>query len=336
MTIKGRLPMARIALAGLALALTAATTGCGGSSADDAAVSSGKTPSAADPVRLRIAYNLNPTNLTILVADKQGFFTKNGLDVELTTSQAAAGLLPSVGKQYDLITATPPTLLQAAARGIDPLLVSAQTIENNADLRSTYFLGAKGINSVKDLKGKTIAVPSQSGNLYEGAVVALHGAGLKKSDVKFLQIPFADMAAGLQKGTFQAAVTIFPFQGQMLGQGAHDLGNSTVDISDGTALAAGWAASKKWAEANGPTIAAFRKASEDAVTWLEQNVDAGRQLLVTELKLPEQVAKTYPVTKSFSFDVKPEYLEPWIEPMKEVGDLPNSFDTKAEDLVHAP
>ena len=32
-------------------------------------------------------------------------------------------------------------------------------------------------------------------------------------------MPFADMASDLQSGAVQAVVTIYPFQGQMLGEG---------------------------------------------------------------------------------------------------------------------
>ena len=158
--------------------------------------------------------------------------------------------------QTDLVTVTPPSLLQASAHGLKPILVSAQNVENTADRRDSYVIGGPGITSIAALKGKAIGVPGLSGNLYEGAVILLDKAGLKKTDVKFLQTPFADMAGGLKSGTIQAAVTIFPFNGQMLGQGGTDIGNPMDLTGDGAdALAAGWMASAYWAAKNKATIA---------------------------------------------------------------------------------
>jgi NitT/TauT family transport system substrate-binding protein len=244
-------------------------------------------------------------------------------------------LIPSIGKQFDLITVTPPSLLQAAAQGLKPILVSAEDVENSTDKRNSYLIGAAGTTSIADLRGKTIGVPSLGGNLYEGVVIMLDKAGLKKTDVKFLQVPFADMAGGLKTGTIKAAATIFPFNGQLLGQGGTDLGNPTDLSGNGSeALSAGWLGYAPWVAANKATIDKFNKAQNDALDWMKANPDAARQVLVTEFKLPAQVASKFPITQYVEFEAKPEHLQPWIEPMKKVGDLPASFNTPAGELVY--
>ena len=310
-----------------------AIAGCGNGSSDSPAGTGAGGRSG--PLTLRIAYNANATNTSIVVADQQGFFKKNGLDVKLTTTQNSAALIPSLGKQFDLITITPPTLLQAAAQGLKPILVAAEDVENATGKRNSYVIGGPGITSIAALKGKTIGVPGLSGNLYEGAVIMLDRAGLGKTDVKVLPVPFADMAAGLKAGTIQAAVTIFPFNGQLLGQGGTDLGTPTDLKGDGSeSLSAGWVAAAGWAAGNKATIDAFDQAQDDALAWMKANEDGARQILVDDFKLPEQVAAEYPVTQWVSFEAKPEHLEPWIEPMKKVGDLPATFDTPAAELVY--
>ncbi|MFF5289218.1 ABC transporter substrate-binding protein [Paractinoplanes globisporus] len=312
-------------------AVVLAAAGCGGGSSNDDT----STGTRSGPLTLRIAYNANATNTTIVVADQQGFFTKNGLEVKLTATQNSAALIPAVGKQFDLVTVTPPSLLQAAAQGLKPILVSAQNVENSTDKRNSYLIGGPGITSVAALKGKTIGVPGMSGNLYEGAVIMLDKAGIKKTDVKFLPVPFADMAGGLKTGTIQAAATIFPFNNQLLGQGGTDLGSPTDVAGDGSeSLSAGWVASAAWATANKAALDAFAKSQDDALAWMKANDAAAKQVLVKEFKLPEPVAANYPVTKWVSFDAKPEHLQPWIDPMKKVGDLPADFSTPATDLVY--
>jgi len=333
MQVHFRQPGARATMLAIGAAMVMAIAACGGgSSGNDTTDSAG---GQSGQLALRIAYNPNATNTTIVVADQQGFFKKNGLDVKLTATQNSAALIPSIGKQFDLITVTPPSLLQAAAQGLKPILVSAEDVENSTDQRNSYIIGGKGIASLADLKGKTIGVPSLSGNLYEGMVIKLDAAGLKKTDVKFLQVPFADMAGGLKTGTIQAAVTIFPFNGQLLGQGGTDLGNPTdLTGSGATALSAGWIATAAWAGANKATIDAFNKAQDDALAWMKANDAGAKQILVSQFKLPQQVADNFPVTKYISFEAKPEYLDPWITAMKKVGDLPADFNTPASELVY--
>ena len=334
MQVRFRQPYARVAaLAAATTVVLATAAGCGGSSSNTNSNSAAGGQSGS--LALRIAYNPNATNTTIVVADQQGFFSKNGLDVKLTATQNSAALIPSIGKQFDLITVTPPSLLQAAAQGLKPILVSAQTVEDGADRRNSYVIGGNGIKSVADLKGRTIGVPSLSGNLYEGMVILLDKNGLKKTDVKFLQVPFADMAGGLKSGTIQAAVTIFPFNGQLLGQGGTDLGNPTdVTGTGGDALSAGWIATADWAGKNKATIDAFDKAQNDALAWMKANDAGAKQILVKDFKLPQQVADNFPVTKYISFEAKPEHLDPWITAMKKVGDLPAHFNTPASELVY--
>ncbi|WP_433380535.1 ABC transporter substrate-binding protein [Actinoplanes sp. CA-142083] len=333
MHVRFRQPGARATMIAIAATVALATAACGGDSSSNDTTNSASGQSGQ--LTLRIAYNPNATNTTIVVADQQGFFKKNGLDVKLTATQNSAALIPAIGKQFDLITVTPPSLLQAAAQGLKPVLVAGQNVENAKDKRNSYLIGGQGITSIAALKGKTLGVPSLSGNLYEGAVILLDKAGLKKTDVKFLQVPFADMAGGLKTGTIQAAVTIFPFGNVLLGQGGADLGSPTDLSGTGSdALSAGWLGYQPWAEKNKATIDAFNKAQDEALAWMQANDAAAKQVLVKDFKLPDAVAQKYPVTQYVSFEAKPEYLEAWIEPMKKVGDLPSSFTTAASDLVY--
>jgi NitT/TauT family transport system substrate-binding protein len=99
-------------------------------------------------------------------------------------------------------------------------------------------------------------------------------------------------------------------------------------------LSAGWVASAAWAAANKATLDAFAKSQDDALAWMKANDAAAKQVLVKEFKLPEPVAANYPVTKWVSFDAKPEHLQPWIDPMKKVGDLPADLSTPTTELVY--
>jgi len=326
----------------IAVAVVAATmvAACGSSSSSSSTTSGSSaaatTSKSSGPVTLSIAYNPNPSNTPIVVAEKEGFFTQNGINAKLTTSQDTAALALDVGKQFDLVNTTPPTLLQAVAQGYKEELVASEDVESSSN-RDTFLIGAKGITSLKDLKGKVIGAPGLSGNLYESAVVALSKAGISKSQVKFLIVPFPDMGNDLKSGTIQAAVTIVPFNGQLLGEGGVDLGNPIEStVNNQQALDLGWAASDSWASANPTALQKFDKSQEEALAWMKTHQAATVKLLETQFQLPAIAAEHYPVVGYISYPTSAAYLTNWIAPMKAVGDLPSSFSPSASQLVYTP
>ncbi len=283
------------------------------------------TASAAQT--LRIMYNPNPTNTSIVVAQQQGFFKKNGLKVTLMTSFNTAALLPALGKQFDLLTVTPTTVLQGAAAGLKPQLVGGETIENTK-YQSSYIIAAKGITSVKQLKGQKIGVVGLAGVLYSSTLIRLHRAGLKPSDVTFVQVPFNDMNADLQSGAVQAVVTIYPFQGQLLAAGYSNLGNPVIAVvHNQNAMDAGWAANQSWAASHGKTLKAFAKAQNQALAWMKANPAGVATILENSFQLPSFVATKYDAVDYTSFAITPNYLLPWAGPLWTSGQMKKKLTT---------
>ncbi|HTT28951.1 MAG TPA: ABC transporter substrate-binding protein [Solirubrobacteraceae bacterium] len=328
--------VAATAVAACGSSSSSSSAGGASSSTGSASQAAATTTQSSGPVTLRIAYNPNPSNTPIVVAEKEGFFKQNGINAQLTTSQDTAALALDAGKQFDLVNTTPPTLLQAVAQGYKEELVASEDVESSSN-RDTFLIGAKGITSLAALKGKVIGVPGLSGNLYESAVVALHKAGLSKSDVKFLIVPFPDMGNDLKSGTIQAAVTIVPFNGQLLGEGGVDLGNPIEStVNNQQALDLGWAASDSWVAANQATLQKFDKSQEEALAWMKSHQAATVKLLETDFQLPAIAAQHYPVVGYISYPTSAAYLTNWVAPMKAVGDLPSSFNPSASQLVYTP
>jgi NitT/TauT family transport system substrate-binding protein len=281
--------------------------------------------SAKSLTTVRIGYNPNPTNTTIIVAQQQGFFKKNGINAVLTASQNTTALIPALGKQFDIVNVTPPSLLQAGAAGENLTMVAGQTIETSA-LKDTYFIAAKGITSLKQLKGAKIGVPGLSGTLYEAAVIALNKAGIKKSQVKFLAVPFPDDAGDLANGTIQATATIVPFNGQLLGEGFSDLGDPVLAVTASKAgLDIGWGSYRPWALSHAAVLKAFVKAENEAVTWIKGHSAATISILEKDFQLPAEAAEHYPPYQFFSFGLTKSYISDWVTPMKAVGDLSKSY-----------
>jgi NitT/TauT family transport system substrate-binding protein len=278
------------------------------------------TASAA--TSLKILYNANPTNTSVVVAQQQGFFKQNGLNVTLEPSTSTGSVLPALGKQFDMMTITPTELLQASAEGYKDVLVGSESIETQS-LESAYLIAKPGITSVAQLKGQKIGVVDEAGALYAAFVIRLHRAGLKPSDVTFVPTPFADMTSAMQSGAVSAVVTIYPFDGQLLNQ-YHDvsLGNPVEQAVGGKpVMDAGWAATAKWTSSHAKVVKEFQKAQAQAVAWMKANTSQAQQLLTTSAlgQLPAFVANSFNVTGYVSITPQQSYLGPWVQPLYAAG-----------------
>jgi NitT/TauT family transport system substrate-binding protein len=169
------------------------------------------TPSLKPP--LRVAFTQWWGDYTLLVAQETGFFEKYGVQVEPV--------------YYDVLSDTFPDL---AAGQIDVAFLAVGDIINidrSAPLKVVAVLDNGGdnavivgpeINSIQDLKGKTIGV--QIGSQYEMTVVKmLQSANMSTSDVTIVAMKSEDAVAALKNGRVQAADTREPYLSNALSNG---------------------------------------------------------------------------------------------------------------------
>ena len=113
-------------------------------------------------------------------------------------------------------------LFSLAQEGLMPRVILVVDVSHGADA----VVGRAGMRSMKDLKGKRVAV--ESGAL--GAFVlsrALALNGMQASDVKVVQLESNEQPVAFEKGQVDAAVTFDPYRGELLRAGAISLFDST-------------------------------------------------------------------------------------------------------------
>lgn len=147
--------------AALSVLVLITATACGGSA-------NGEAPAASESAKLRM--QLFPSNLVSFypqVADKEGIFKENKLDVSLipiaSSPQALSAMLAG---SLDLSPSTPDGFLLAKAKGADAVAVSANTQEPVFQIvASSKFVDAGGDlkAKVEALKGNPVAVYGRGG-----------------------------------------------------------------------------------------------------------------------------------------------------------------------------
>jgi NitT/TauT family transport system substrate-binding protein len=172
-------------------------------------------------------------SLGAVLADKQGFFKAEGIEVEMTKFNSGALALPllQAGK-LDIAFSNTVATLQALEQGLDAtMLAPGAVIRSKAPDSTTALLVLKdSIKSAKELEGKRIAVNviNSSAWLYTVAYLAEHGVDYHK--VRFVEVPFPQMNDPLLNKQIDAIGQVEPFSTVMLNSGTVEaLGYSYVD-----------------------------------------------------------------------------------------------------------
>lgn len=129
------------------------------------------------------------------------------------------------------------------------------------DIGSAEALVAKngsGINSVKDLKGKKIAMPFNSTTHFH-TMVALQQAGVNPADVQILNMRPPEVRAAWQRGDIQATFIWDPVLAEVKKDGKVILTSGKISADTGKATFDGYVVNRDWAKANQDFMVKFVK-----------------------------------------------------------------------------
>ena len=200
-----------------AAAAPATTATAPGSSAAGA-----PAPASSGPA-ITLGYSAWPGWFVWDVTEKKGFFDKEGVKVKLTYfSDYTTCLQAMTAGKLDASSQTLNDTLLGVTSGSPQISV----IENDNSFGNDAIIVKDGINSIEDLKGKTVA--AEQGVVDHFLLLqGLTSKGLKESDVKFSNLPTDAAAAAFANGQVDAVGVFAPFTVQALKRpGSHVLFSS--------------------------------------------------------------------------------------------------------------
>jgi NitT/TauT family transport system substrate-binding protein len=190
--------MKRIVALVSAVALLACAGAC--SSTKDA----GTAPTGT---KITLAFSAWPGWFPWQVAQEKGLFAANGANVELKYFDNYLDSLSALAS--GAVTANSQTLndtLISVSGGAKQTIV----LVNDNSTGNDQIIAAPGINTLADLKGKTIAVEAGTVDHFL-LLLALKKAGVASSDVTIKALPTADAAAAFKAGQVDAVGAFAPF-----------------------------------------------------------------------------------------------------------------------------
>ena len=220
-------------------------------------------------------------SLGAVIADKQGFFKAEGLDVELTKVASGAQAVPVLQSgRLDIVLSNTITTLQAMEQGLDATILAPSAVaRSEAPDTTTGVIVLKGTaKTAKDLEGKRVAVNviNSTAWLYMVAMFEKHGAD--RSKIRFVEIPFPQMNDPLLNGQVDAIGQVEPFRTIIQGTGKVDvLGFTYVEVQPNADITQ-YIALSPWVQKNQAIAVKFARAVIKGSQFANTNEAATREI----------------------------------------------------------
>jgi NitT/TauT family transport system substrate-binding protein len=254
------------------LTLVAALSACSSTSSTSGSTSSGgsTSPAATKTVSITIGLpNSAPSfaNSDVAVAQAEGYFTKEGLDVHVDNLSSGVPVVQGVvGGSLDIGASSIEPVVNAASQGA-PL----QIIGSYANKLTVSMVTPASITTPAQLRGKRLGI-QQVGAFREVMTrMVIEGAGMTRSDVTYVPSSSSAYTSELLAGTVQSAVLQEEQVLTVLKKDAKlhvlvNFANARPDYFYGA-----YVVSKSWLAANESTAEKFLTAITEAHRFMYRN-----------------------------------------------------------------
>ncbi|MFB0835302.1 ABC transporter substrate-binding protein [Arthrobacter halodurans] len=266
---------------------------CGSGSPSGAAAESPGSGGALESVTLGLIpiTDVAPVYLGI----QQGYFRDAGIDLTVQMAQGGAAILPAVMTGDFLFGySNVVSLLIAADKGLPIAVVSNGSSSTNTpgeDVTEVAALPASGISGPLDLVGKTVAVNALNNFADVTIRNSVERAGGDPDGVKFVEMPYPNMPAALERGDVDAAWTTEPFRTQILDAGGRIVASPMTDLAEDFDSAY-YFTSRATLEEKPELVAGFRDALARSFTYAMEHEDEVRAIVQDYAKVTPELAET--------------------------------------------
>lgn len=283
----------------------------------------GSGANAQAPLHLRVAGIPIDVGALSYYADREGFFKKHGLDAEVITGQNGAAVAAAVvGGALDIGDGNTTSVALAHQGGIPFMFVAPSgAYTSKAPTSALMVSKTSDVKSAKDLAGKVVGVAGLS-SLGTVAVSAwLEKNGVPGDSVKFLELSYAQMSAGLESGRIAAALAEEPFVATLLASNARVLARP-YDIIAPEFLEGGFFATADFVKAHPDVIKQFADAIAETAVWANTHHAETAAILdqIGKAPLPADVTRIY-----YPPRVTPALVQPLLDASAKYGLLKSTY-----------
>lgn len=280
------------------------------------------SPAASkSPIAVHIGYNVNGGQTPLFTANSRGIFARNGLDVQTTSFAQNPQMVAAISSgSLDLMGSIPSYVWNAREAGYDLVAISQHEKSRPAPPESgALMVGVNsGINTLKDLEGKRMAVLSPSSQNTLNTLYLAKREGVDINQITLITAPFNTHFDLLQSNQVDAAAVVDPFQTQIEVSGVgRVLQWAYADTVPEQPLAALWG-SQEWLERNSDAIDRLHASIVESIDLLNNNPDEARAILREFTNVPEDILSQMKVLNNWSYEIK---LDAWIKEAELLVDM---------------
>ena len=241
-------------------------------------------PSAWGQMKARINWTaVTGAQSGVYVAQEEGLFKKNGLDVELIhIPSSSRGIQAILAGELAFSYMDGLNEAQANLKGANLALVAGATN------RMVFSLMAKPeIKKISDLRGKKIGITRVGSSTHTSALYALSQAGLRPSDYQILPlVEVPNILVALIAGQIDAGVVSPPTNSRARKAGLNELMNIAKEGPEHVSVAIG--TTRAYIKANEEIVRRVVRSYAEAVQLFRANQQIGMRVLQKYTKVKDQ------------------------------------------------
>lgn len=266
----------------------------------------------AEPATINVISLPSDTAGEVYYAQDLGYFKAAGLDVRITDMTSSPAIVSAVASgAADIGFSVVGSAALARQRGI-PVRFVAPGALYLASNPTAQLIGAKDttIRSASDLSGKTVAVTGIADLTYYGTRAWIDKNGGDAASVKFVELPFPQMAPAVVQHRVDAAMIAQPFLAAALPQT-----KAIAPVDDAIAsrfMSTGWIASEAWLGAHADLAAKFAAVMRQTAQWANTHHKESGEILMRYTKISPEIAATM-TRVEYGLALDPKLLQPPID-----------------------
>jgi NitT/TauT family transport system substrate-binding protein len=268
----------------------------------------------------------------VYYAKDMGFFTKAGIDVDITpAANGGASAAAVAGNAIDIGYSDMVSISSGFGHSV-PFIVVAPAALHEATAPTNLLLVAANspIRTAKDLDGKIVA-GSGLGTISGYAPRAwIEAGGGDFTTVKFVESPFPQMQPALDAGRVDAIAIAEPFLS--IARKTDRVIGSPYDAVAKEFLISAFFTTSSWAKDHPDLINRFISAIHEAAVWGNANHAKSAEILLKYAKLDPDVAANM-VRIHYGERLNPALMQPVINVAAKYGKFP---EFAADELIYKP
>lgn len=229
-----------------------------------------------------------PDTAALYLGVDQGFFSEEGLDVEIALTTGGAVAVPGVvSGDYDFAFGNYVSGMVAKDKGLPiQYVANATTATESGGFQAVVVPKDSPIQEPADLSGKLVSVNNLA-NINDTTIRGVVDAdGGDSSTITFTEVAFPDAVAAVEGGSVDAA-TVNPWTPDM-GSGFRVVTYNFTDFTPDLDIA-GFFTTTDRVQGEPELVESFRTAMNRSLEFAQQNPDEVRRIIATYAKIREPV-----------------------------------------------